>query len=73
MSPVSIKPVESHLLSETVRLGIVSENWSMAFAHALTKTARLVEIQRMFATRPNRGLRTAEIAERLGIAPRTVR
>jgi predicted DNA-binding transcriptional regulator YafY len=30
-------------------------------------------MQRMFATRPNRGFRTAEIAERLGIAPRTVR
>jgi predicted DNA-binding transcriptional regulator YafY len=45
----------------------------MVFADALTKAGRLVEMQRMFATRPNRGFRTAEIAERLGIAPRTVR
>ena len=45
----------------------------MVFADALTKAGRLVEMQRMFATRPNRGFRTAKIAERLGIAPRTVR
>ncbi len=27
----------------------------MVFADALTKAGRLVELQRMFATRPNRG------------------
>ena len=45
----------------------------MVFAETVTKAGWLTGMQRMFATRPNRGFRTAEIAERLGIAPRTVR
>jgi DNA-binding NarL/FixJ family response regulator len=53
--------------------GTASEERAIVFADTLTKAGRLVQMQRMFATRPNRGFRTAEIAERLGIAPRTVR
>jgi len=45
----------------------------MVFADALTKAARLVELQLLFARSPHRTFRTKEIASRLGIAPRTVR
>lgn len=45
----------------------------MVFADALTKADRLVELQYLFWRNPRRRLTSAEIARRLGIAPRTVR
>lgn len=45
----------------------------MVFADALTKAGRLVELQRIFATRPQRSYSTRELARRLDIAVRTVR
>ena len=45
----------------------------MVFANAMTKAARLVELQLMFSRHPERAFSTKEIAKRLGIAPRTVR
>ena len=43
------------------------------FADSLTKAGRLMELQLIFATRPQRSHSTRELAERLGIAPRTTR
>ncbi|MFZ5787839.1 MAG: helix-turn-helix transcriptional regulator [Acidobacteriota bacterium] len=45
----------------------------MVFGDALTKAGRLLELQRLFAKRPERSFSTAEIARFLGIAERTVR
>lgn len=45
----------------------------MVFADALSKAARLVEIQTLFARSPQRTYTTQELAARLGVAPRTVR
>jgi len=45
----------------------------MVFADALSKAARLLELQLLFARSPHRTFRTKEIASKLGIAPRTVR
>ncbi len=45
----------------------------MVYGDALTKAGRLIEIQTMFARQPYRTRTTAEIAERLGVHPRTVR
>ena len=45
----------------------------MVFADAMTKAARLVELQCLFARSPHRRWTTRELAARLGIAERTVR
>ena len=45
----------------------------MVFADGLTKAQRLVELQHLFWRNSGRPLRSAEIARRLGINPRTVR
>jgi predicted DNA-binding transcriptional regulator YafY len=45
----------------------------MAYRDGLTKADRLVELQYLFWRNPARTLTTAEIATRLGAAPRTVR
>ncbi len=45
----------------------------MVFADAMTKAARLVELQCLFARSPQRRWTTRELAARLGIAERTVR
>ncbi|MCS7182899.1 MAG: WYL domain-containing protein [Thermoanaerobaculum sp.] len=45
----------------------------MVFANALSKAARLVELQILFARSPSRSFRTEELATKLGVAPRTVR
>ncbi len=45
----------------------------MVFADGLTKAQRLVELQHLFWRSMGRPLRSAEIARRLGINPRTVR
>lgn len=45
----------------------------MVFSDAMTKAARLVELQCLFARSPHRSWTTRELASRLGIAERTVR
>ena len=45
----------------------------MVFSDALTKAGRLVELQLLFWRNAGRVLTTSRIAERLGVAPRTVR
>ena len=45
----------------------------MVFADAMTKAARLVELQCLFARSPHRRWTTRELAAKLGIAQRTVR
>ncbi|OYV99865.1 MAG: hypothetical protein B7Z61_13935 [Acidobacteria bacterium 37-71-11] len=45
----------------------------MVFSDAMTKAARLVELQCLFARSPHRTWTTRELASRLGIADRTVR
>jgi predicted DNA-binding transcriptional regulator YafY len=45
----------------------------MVFSDAMTKAARLVELQCLFARSPHRAWTTRELASRLGIAERTVR
>lgn len=45
----------------------------MPFADSLTKAGRLMELQMIFATGPQRSHSSTELAGRLGIAPRTVR
>ena len=45
----------------------------MVFADAMTKAARLVELQCLFARSPGRRWTTRELAAKLGIAERTVR
>jgi predicted DNA-binding transcriptional regulator YafY len=45
----------------------------MVFADSLTKAGKLVELQRLFWRNPRRRMTSAELADRLGIASRTVR
>ena len=45
----------------------------MVFGDSLTKAGRLVELQRTFWRNPGRVLSTEELADRIDVAPRTVR
>jgi hypothetical protein len=45
----------------------------MVFGGSLTKAGRLVELQRAFWKSPGRVLSTEELANRIDVAPRTVR
>ena len=45
----------------------------MVFGDSLTKAGRLVELQRTFWSNPGRVLSTDELADRIDVAPRTVR
>lgn len=45
----------------------------MVFCDAMTKAQRLVELQHLFWRQPGRPISSEEIAQRLGVSPRTVR